>query len=262
MLKYTMAVFAFKDNQIPAKMFEDGSIAWSLTCMANTYGKEVRHWLNNADTEELFQTIFDEKQARNSALAIDTGLAGDKFDNNCPYYGLVEVVKGSKEPGTWTRDRKVVLAFAAWLSPAFHSWMLDQILDLSDNGFVNLTKESQIGLKTNLLIEKINNQRYFGKDFKTLLNFINSDSKGHPTTYDDKLTKDTIVKLIRGIRRNTEYVNKNKIFKTLYSNFEDWAIENKKTCLYGNRELTLEFINNEHLTYRGKVIGQRDRYLD
>lgn len=245
MLKYSIATFAFNGNSVPAKIKEDGNTSWNFTAMAKIFGKEPSEWLSNKNTEALIDAVIADSDSNSNS--------GNSRDS------LFEVGKGCKG-GTWCNNELLTIEFAGWLSPAFKVWTLKQIRDLSHKGYVNLTKESLIDLQTAQIVEAIRDGKSFGKQLKRLMNDINYDE--HCKGLDIKFTKSALEKIIRGLSGNINYDYKNNFFQRLDVNFTEWALDNQNMCSRDEANLISKFIADEHLNYRGRVIGQRSRVYD
>lgn len=255
--KYTLAQFTFDGYKIPARQRDDGSIEWSLTNMAKVEGAEVREWLSNKDTLKLLEAVEN-----NIASSMPTSKTAKNPQTGNSPSDLIRVERGGKNPGTWCSDRRLVLAFAAWLSPAFNIWMLDQIIELSEKGFVNVTKNSIIDLRVAEIYELANSGRPIGKKLKSLCDLLNTTSEGEvEKILDTKLYMETFERIIRGVRDGLDYEDKNRFFKSIIGNFEDWRMENSKTANLDSTFQIVKFLDKEYLSYRGRVIGQRERRL-
>jgi hypothetical protein len=253
--KYTLAQFTFDGYKIPARQREDGSIEWSLTNMAKVENARVTDWLRTEAAQELIKAVEDKIASSMPNRKLD------EFDQNAfSRLDLIRVENGGKSPGTWCSDRRLVLAFAAWLSPAFHVWMLDQIIELSEKGFVNVTKSSIVDLRVAEIYELANSGRAIGKKLKSLCDLLNTNSEGETEKIlDTKLYMETFERIIRGVRDGLDYEDKNRFFKSIIGNFEDWRMENSKTANLDSTFQIVKFLDKEYLGYRGRVIGQRER---
>ena len=235
----TVAILMYEDAQIPVRVNDDGSHSWSLTAMGKAFGKEPREWLSNTSTRELLTSVSDSLASRGQ-----TGISPT---------GLIEVHRGGDNPGTWTSDKRVALAYAAWVNPAFHVWLLDQIVELTSRGHVAITTDTVLDLKVDTIVGHYNNGRNFGKMLKSLLKHISADGIDH-TKIQDNLDR-----IIRGIRG--DYADKDRFFRLLDANvyefFQDRSRSKRNDIA---QAVVLAFIDDRWRAYRGKVIGQRSRH--
>lgn len=235
----TVAILMYEDAQIPMRANADGSHSWSLTAMGKAFGKEPREWLSNTATRELLTSIADSMAARGQ-----TGISPND---------LIEVHRGGDTPGTWTSDKRVALAYAAWVNPAFHVWFLDQIVELTLLGRVEINTDKVLNLKVDTIVGHYNSGRNFGKALKSLMRHLTNDSIDH-----NKI-QETLDGIIRGIRG--DYSDKDRFFRLLDANVYEFFQELSRSKKHNvAQQLVLEFIDDRWRAYRGKVIGQRSRH--
>ena len=84
----------------------NGNLMVNATQMANIFGAEVTHFLENKSTEKFIQACLEGKY--NSQLKIKS-----KDD----------IIFGKQRSGTWMHEI-LALKFAAWLDPDFEIWMI------------------------------------------------------------------------------------------------------------------------------------------
>ena len=138
-------------NKIISKEFQGFEILFSMdrelylhiTPIAKKYNKQPRDWLKTKDTKDYISTL--------SKIL------------NLPKSELMIVRQGGKsdEQGTWIH-KKLIIAFARWLSPEFAVWCDEQIEDILSNQVTKIgLEESQLdrdlkGLKTAVELLKVN----------------------------------------------------------------------------------------------------------
>jgi len=97
----------------------------NATEIAKTFGKEVKHWLENKSTKDYIQAF---SRSRNSDF-------GD----------LVVIVKGGndkKSQGTWIH-KKLIIVFARWLSPKFAVWCDSVIEEILKTGSYSIQPKTE-----------------------------------------------------------------------------------------------------------------------
>lgn len=89
-------------------------------------GKKISHFLSNQQTKDLILQV--------------------ESDAGIPASQLILVIKGNyadgRTQGTWMH-RKIAIAFAIWLSPAFYSWCLGKIDEIINRGYAFRDAEIQ-----------------------------------------------------------------------------------------------------------------------
>lgn len=234
----TIAVLNYDDHQIPMRVNADGSHSWSLTAMGRVFGKRTNDWVSNEQTQALLAAIAD-------ANASDCG-GNSRHD-------LIEVNQRGEHAGTWTSDKTVALAYAAWINPAFHVWMLKQIITLTEQGKVEITTDTVLDLKVGTIVGHYNNGRNFGKALKGMLKHLTNHQLDHIKI------QDTLDRIIRGIRG--DYRDKDRFFRLLDANVYEFFRELPRSKRNDIAQATvLAFVEDRWRAYRGKVIGQRSRH--
>lgn len=141
--EYAMTNTLGSYNEIMIKTDQDGY--FSLTDMWKANGKKYsqrpHQWMLLPGTINLLKELNKALKARKSS-----------FD-------LVKTVKGGRMPGTWGLQ-KIAIAYAEYLSPTFHVWVLDSI-----STFVAMEEDPEAGLS-----------RYTKKCIKTLQKDGRSDT--------------------------------------------------------------------------------------
>lgn len=207
--------------------------------MGKAFGKRPKEWLDNESTHELLSSVSDSISARS--------VGGN------PPTNLLEVVQRGTDAGTWTSDKRVALAYAAWINPAFHVWMLDQIIELTALGRVEITTDKILDLKVDTIVGHVNNGRNFGRALRSLLKHITNNG------VDYNQIQDNLDRIIRGVRG--DYQDKDRFFRLLDANVYEFFQElSRNKVNHIAQTLVLEFIDSRWRAYRGKVIGQRARH--
>ena len=117
--------FAYNGVNIPFAL-TGSDVMINATEMIKLFpGKRINNFLRNDQTQELIKQI--ESETRISATQLVISLRGNtsKYDQ-----------------GTWMH-RKIAIAFAMWLSPAFYSWCLGKLDELINNGIALRDSEIQ-----------------------------------------------------------------------------------------------------------------------
>jgi phage antirepressor YoqD-like protein len=105
---------SFEYNGSVIQFMRSVDLMINATQMAAIFNKRTSDWLQNQSTQSFLTEL---SKARKSVLA-----------------DLVQVTKGSNNPGTWMHE-DVALEFARWLSPSFAIWCNDRIKELMRHGF-------------------------------------------------------------------------------------------------------------------------------
>lgn len=240
MTDYTLTTENFNGHDIPTKVYSDGVMEFSLTAMAKAEGKNIYDWKRLPSTIDFLKAIED-----SNAQKSDTGLSRIE---------IIAAAKGGKDQGTWTSDERVAIFLSSWLSPAFNVWMIERIVELRKQGYSNLTRNNVLDLKIKKVIENYNNDINFGKALQALFKELNDKS------FEVKENKEALSQVIRAIRG--EYDSKDRFFKLLAANFVTYCDTIKSKKFKTEMFLIEKYIEDEHIAYRGRVIGQRERRVE
>jgi hypothetical protein len=114
-------ILTYKDSEIQQRD-QDGYV--NLTQMAKANNVRVNNWLQLESSKAYIQ-----------ALEADTGITASE---------LLIINKGGipSEQGTWAHPL-VAIAFAQWISPAFHVWCNKHIKSLLETGTVSIVKSER-----------------------------------------------------------------------------------------------------------------------
>jgi hypothetical protein len=135
-----MEIISRSYNGIEVLFDNTNSLYINATKIAQHFNKQVSKWTSNKDTQAYIEA-FSRKE-------------------NFPFGDLVVVRKGGndkKAQGTWIH-KKLIIAFARWLSPDFAVWCDEQIEDILIGSVQEETETDKNlkGLKTAIEILKLN----------------------------------------------------------------------------------------------------------
>ena len=120
----------FKEIEIIFSKTPDSSVYINATETAKIFNKTPKDWLKTKDTQNYIQEISKA--------------------HNLTYDALVKVIKGNysdkTEQGTWIHKR-IIIAFARWLSPEFAVWCDIVIEEILKTGSYSISQPPKISIK-------------------------------------------------------------------------------------------------------------------
>jgi hypothetical protein len=122
----------FKDQDIAFDLFK-GDLMVNATEMAKPFGKRIDKFTKSESTKALIQALVDDR----------------KLQSNYPQMGVVESLiiqtKEGQHGGTFMCE-DLALAFAMWLSPQFHVWILKTVREIIFGNNPELVKEAVMNM--------------------------------------------------------------------------------------------------------------------
>ena len=119
-------IFDYQGNNIPFELTGNDVMINATEMIKSFRNKRMNDFLSNKQTLELVKQMESETGIPASQLIIS--VRGNYSDG--------------RSQGTWMH-RKIAIAFAMWLSPAFYSWCLGKLDDIINQGYAFRDAEIQ-----------------------------------------------------------------------------------------------------------------------
>jgi hypothetical protein len=142
--------FTYDNNEISFQPDFGKNLMINATEMANIFGKEVTHFLQNEGTHKFIDACLNTR--------------------NSEYLNLKsreDLVVGRQKTGTWMH-RILAIKFAAWLNPDFEVWVYSTIEDLIFGQYKRLEESLKASAKRKVQIDELRNKLAESEEFQTL----------------------------------------------------------------------------------------------
>lgn len=143
----------FQEQEIAFDLLK-GDLMVNATEMAKPFGKRLYKFMKTASTKALIQALINDRME----------------ESNYPHLGVVEkqviFTKEGQHGGTYMCE-DLALAFAMWLSPEFHVWILKSVREIIFGNNPELVKEAVMNLPR--IQKELNKKRWRRNRIKAAL---------------------------------------------------------------------------------------------
>jgi len=142
--------FTYNNNEISFQPDAGKNLMVNATEMAKAFGKEIKHFNENASTEFFINACLNGR--------------------NSDYLGVKnreDLIISNPKTGTWMH-RILALKFAAWINSEFEVWVYSTIEDLIFGQYKRLEESLKASAKRKVQIEELRNKLAESEEFQTL----------------------------------------------------------------------------------------------